>query len=90
MPIIAGVATAGAAILIGLVYLVTRSMRRPVVTGREAMIGATAEVFEDFAERGRVRFGGELWNACSSKPVRTGQHVRIVRVEGLLLWVEPI
>ncbi len=90
MPIIAGVATAGAAILIGLVYLVTRSMRRPVVTGREAMIGAAAEAYEDFAERGRVRFGGELWNACSSKPLRAGQQVRIVRVEGLLLWVEPV
>ncbi len=90
MPIIAGVATAGAAILIGLVYLVTRSMRRPVVTGSEGMIGATAEVFEDFAERGRVRLGGELWNACSSRPVRAGQQVRIVRVEGLLVWVEPI
>lgn len=90
LPIIAGVATAGGAILLGLVYLVTRSMRRPVVTGREGMVGATAEAFEDFTERGRVRFGGELWNARSAKPVHAGQQVRIVRVEGLLLWVEPV
>ncbi|MGB6451688.1 MAG: nodulation protein NfeD [Steroidobacteraceae bacterium] len=90
MPIIAGVATAGALILLGLVYLATRSMRRPVVTGREAMIGATAEAFEDFAEQGRVRLGGELWNARTTQPVRTGQRVRIVRMEGLQLWVEPV
>jgi membrane-bound serine protease (ClpP class) len=89
MPLIAGVATAGALILAGLVYLATRSLRRPVVTGSEAMVGATAEAFEDFAARGRVRFGGELWNAHTSQPLRAGQTVRIVRVEGLMLWVEP-
>ncbi|MGH8260782.1 MAG: NfeD family protein, partial [Steroidobacteraceae bacterium] len=89
LPVIAGVATAGGLILLGLVYLATRSLRRPVITGQEAMIGATAEAFEDFAERGRVRLGGELWNAHTSRPVRAGQSVRIVRMEGLQLWVEP-
>jgi len=88
-PVIAGVATAGALVIVGIVYLATHALRRPVVTGTQAMIGATAEAFEDFAGRGRVRFGGEIWNARSSVPLRAGQEVRIVRVEGLLLWVEP-
>ena len=88
-PVIAGVATAGGLVLVGLVYLATHSMRKPVVTGTQAMIGASAEAFEDFSERGRVRFGGELWNARTSAPLKTGQAVRIVRVEGLSLWVEP-
>jgi membrane-bound serine protease (ClpP class) len=90
VPVIAGVATAGALILLGLVFLGTRSLRRPVVTGREAMIGATAEAFEDFDEQGRVRLGGELWNARTSRPVRAGEPVRIVRMDGLMLWVEPV
>ncbi|HUN76882.1 MAG TPA: NfeD family protein, partial [Steroidobacteraceae bacterium] len=89
LPAIAGVATAGALILAGLVYLATRSLRRPVVTGSEAMVGAAAEAFEDFADRGRVRFGGELWNAHTSRPLHAGETVRIVRVDGLTLWVEP-
>jgi membrane-bound serine protease (ClpP class) len=89
LPVILGIATAGGVILAGIVYLTTHSMRRPVVTGREAMVGAAAEAFEDFAERGRVRLGGELWNAHTSAPLRAGQAVRIVRVEGLTLWVEP-
>ncbi len=89
LPVIAGVATAGGLILFGLIYLTTRSMRRPVVTGKEAMIGAVAEAIEDFEQRGRVRLGGELWNAYTSRPVRTGAAVRIVKVEGLQLWVEP-
>jgi membrane-bound serine protease (ClpP class) len=90
LPAIAGAATAGGLILFGLVYLATRSQRRPVVTGKEAMIGATAEAFEDFQEQGRVRLGGELWNAHTSRPVHAGQSVRIVRMEGLQLWVEPV
>jgi membrane-bound serine protease (ClpP class) len=89
LPVIAGVATAGGLMLLGLVYLATRSLRRPVVTGTQTMVGTLGEAFEDFGERGRVRYGGELWNARSSAPVRAGQPVRIVRVEGLLLWVEP-
>ena len=88
-PVIAGVATAGGLMLLGLVYLATRSLRRPVVTGTQTMVGTLGEAFEDFGERGRVRYGGELWNARTSAPVRAGQPVRIVRVEGLLLWVEP-
>lgn len=89
LPVIAGVATAGGLILIGLVYFATRARRRPVVTGKEAMLGASAEAFEDFEQRGRVRLGGELWNAYTSRPVRAGEAVRIVKVEGLQLWVEP-
>jgi membrane-bound serine protease (ClpP class) len=90
MPLIAGVAVAGGLILIGLVYVASHSLRKPVVTGTQAMIGALGEAFEDFNERGRVRFGAELWNARSSAPVTAGQPVRIVRVEGLFLWVEPV
>lgn len=89
IPVIAGIAIAGGLILLGLVFLLTRTMRRPVITGREALVGTLAEAFEDFSEQGRVRVGGELWNARSSQPVRAGQQVRIVRVEGLLLTVEP-
>jgi len=36
-----------------------------------------------------VRYGGELWNARSDVALRAGQGARIVRVEGLTLWVEP-
>jgi membrane-bound serine protease (ClpP class) len=53
------------------------------------MIGASAEVLEDFTGKGRVRYGGELWNARSAVALRAGQTTRIVRVEGLTLWVEP-
>jgi membrane-bound serine protease (ClpP class) len=89
-PLLAGVATAGGLAVLGIAYLANRSMRRPVVTGSQVMVGALAEVVEDFAGGGRVRYGGELWNARSSVPLRAGQAARIAKVEGLTLWVEPL
>jgi membrane-bound serine protease (ClpP class) len=64
-------------------------MRHPVVTGAQGMIGASAEVVADFIGKGRVRYGGELWNARSSSALREGEQARIVKVEGLTLWVDP-
>jgi len=89
IPVIAGVAMAGGLILFGLIYATTRAMHRPVVTGTQAMVGEVGEAFEDFTGRGRVRVGGEIWNACTSAPLRAGQAARILRVDGLTLWVEP-
>jgi len=32
---------------------------------------------------------GEIWNACSATPVREGQRVRVIKVQGMELTVEP-
>jgi len=53
------------------------------------MLGESAEVIADFTGKGRVRYGGELWNARSTAPLHAGESARIVRIEGLTLWVEP-
>jgi membrane-bound serine protease (ClpP class) len=87
--LIAGIATAGGLIIAGIVYLASRARGHPVATGTQAMIGASAEVLGDFTGKGRVRYGGELWNARSEAPLHAGDTARIVRVEGLTLWVEP-
>ena len=90
LPLIGGLATVGGLVILGIVYLATRAARSPVVTGTQAMLGAVVEAAEDFAVRGRVRHGGELWNACSPAPLKAGQAARVVKVEGLTLWVEPL
>jgi membrane-bound serine protease (ClpP class) len=88
-PLIAALATVGGLMIAGIVYLATRSMQRPVVTGTQGMIGASAEVVADFSGKGQVRYGGELWTARSRGALRAGEQARIVKVEGLTLWVEP-
>jgi membrane-bound serine protease (ClpP class) len=90
LPLIAGIATVGGLVVLAIAYLGARAQRRPVVTGERVMVGQSAEVVEDFKEHGQVRYAGELWNAHTLTPLRVGQQVRIVKVEGLGLWVEPI
>jgi membrane-bound serine protease (ClpP class) len=89
-PVIAGVATAGGLVVFAIAYVASRSIRKPVVTGTESMLGERAEVVEDFDRQGFVRVRGELWNAHTTVPLRAGQSVRIVKLEGLSLWVEPV
>ncbi|MBS0581375.1 MAG: nodulation protein NfeD [Proteobacteria bacterium] len=88
-PLIAAFATVGALVMVSIVFVATRSLRRPVATGVQGMLGAPAEVVGEFPGRGRVRYGGELWSARSEAVLHAGDMARIVRVEGLTLWIEP-
>lgn len=81
-----------AALCVILMRLVLRSRKWKTVTGREEMIGAQGVVVtpaSDGAE-GMIRVHGELWRAFSSKPLAEGKPVRVVRIDGLKLYVEPV
>jgi membrane-bound serine protease (ClpP class) len=41
-------------------------------------------------QEGKVFVHGELWNAISKDPIEKGAKVRVVKVENLVLEVEPI
>jgi len=90
LPVIAAVATVGGLAIAALAWLASRSLRRPVVTGVQTMVGSTAEAIETFMDKGKIRYGGEIWNALTSTAVSAGQIVRITRVDGLTVWVEPV
>ena len=88
VPIIAAAAAVSATLfLIGLGSAM-RARRLRISTGREAMIGASAVALEDFAERGNVRAFSENWLAQSPRPVRKGDKLRVIGIEGLVLNVE--
>ncbi len=89
-PLIFAIALVSAAVFIGLATLVARSLRRPVVSGREALIGGTAVATESFSGNGHVRAQGEVWQARSTAPLARGQKVRITALDGLILLVEPM
>jgi membrane-bound serine protease (ClpP class) len=86
--LIAGVTLASAAFLFFVIGMAVRNRRRPVVSGREFMIGAEAIALEDFEREGWARVQGETWRARSSAPVRQGQRLRVKSIEGLVLTVE--
>jgi membrane-bound ClpP family serine protease len=61
-----------------------------VTTGREALEGSTGVALSDLDPRGTVRARGETWSAESAgDPIPAGAPVRIVRVRGVNLVVEP-
>jgi len=78
-----------AAFFIFVVGMAIKARRRPVVSGREEMIGARGIVLDDFEQDGRIRVHSEVWNASSKVPLRKGQQVRVVAIDGLTLHVDP-
>jgi membrane-bound serine protease (ClpP class) len=66
---------------------IIRSMRRPVETGQEAMLGATVTVTRRMASEGQVRYFNELWSAVSEQKLAVGDRARIVGIDGMRLVV---
>jgi membrane-bound serine protease (ClpP class) len=87
--LIGGVAAASAGFLVFVLGALAKSRKRPVVTGREQLIGAAGEALEDFAAEGWARVRGEQWRVRSSGPVRRGQRLRVTGMKGLVLDVVP-
>ena len=88
-PLIAGVAVVSAAFFFAVAAMALKARQRPVVSGREEMIGAVGEALENFKEAGRVRVHSEEWQAQSNVALKRGQKVKVLALEGLLLQVEP-
>ncbi|HXM95957.1 MAG TPA: nodulation protein NfeD [Candidatus Dormibacteraeota bacterium] len=74
-----------------LMRLVLRSRKWKASTGREELIGAEGVVVSALraGAEGMIRIHGELWRAVSSQPAPEGASVRVTRVDGLKLYVEP-
>jgi len=70
---------------------VLRSRKWKTATGKEELIGSSGVVTSALqaGAEGMVRVHGELWRAESAQPVAEGKTVRVTRVEGLKLYVEP-
>jgi len=85
--LIGGIAAASAAFLIFVVGMLVRGRRRPVVTGREEMIGAGGVALEDFSGEGWARVHSENWRVRASESIRKGQRLRVKGIDGLVLDV---
>ena len=74
-----------------LMRLVIKSRKWKTATGREEMLGAEGVVTAALPAQGEgmIRVHGELWRASASAPLPEGALVRVTRVEGLKLFVEP-
>jgi membrane-bound serine protease (ClpP class) len=88
--VVIGTALASAALLLLALAALLRARRRPVVTGNDALIGASGEAVSWQGEAGRVRVQGEIWLACADAPLAAGARVKVLDRDGLVLRVQPI
>jgi membrane-bound serine protease (ClpP class) len=70
-------------------FLVFRSQVSRPTTGSAGLVGEVGVVKKALAPEGKVFVHGELWNATAHKPIEEGIRVRVVKVMGLVLEVEP-
>ena len=89
LPLIAALTLVSAAFVIGIAGMAAKARRRPVVSGAQRMIGASGEVIECTGREGWVEVDGERWKVRAAQPLRTGERVRVTRVDGLTLEVTP-
>jgi len=89
LPLIMTLAVATALLLVSIVGMALKSRKRPVVSGKEEMLGAEGWVLDDFSTEGRVRVHGEVWSAHTDQPLHRNQSVRVTGRDGLVLSVMP-
>jgi len=87
--LIGGVTVATAGFMFLVIGMLIRGRRRPVVSGREEMIGAVGEVLENFDGEGWARVHGERWRVRAARAMQAGEPVRVTGMQGLVLTVEP-
>jgi membrane-bound serine protease (ClpP class) len=87
--LIGGFAAASAGFFIFVVGMLVRGHKRPVVSGREQLIGIRGELLEDCEREGWARVHGETWRVRSSAPLKRGARVRVKSIDGLVLEVDP-
>jgi membrane-bound serine protease (ClpP class) len=87
--LIAGFAVATAVFLALVLGVLLKSRRKPVVSGREQLVGSSGEVLEDFAGEGWAHLHGETWRVRSAEPMKKGERVRVTAMQGLTLDVVP-
>lgn len=74
--------------LLGLLYAVGHSLRKPKVAANKAMVGRTAVVIELEPEL-LVKIDGEIWRARCENLLAEGQPVKVTAEQGLTLQVQP-
>ncbi len=82
-----------ALIAIFLMRLVLRSFRWKPTTGIEQLVGSVGQMMEPVESagaEGMVLVHGELWRAAAGESIAKGTRVRVSRIDGLTLTVEPL
>lgn len=87
--VITALAGTTAAFFMVVLAMAVQARRRPVVSGRDLLVGGQGQVIDWTGAAGRVRIEGEIWQARGRSDLPTGRRIRVTGVDGLTLRVEP-
>jgi membrane-bound serine protease (ClpP class) len=89
LAVIVGAALASALLLGVVLTLLVRARRRPKVSDTAALVGAPGQTLSGWTGQvGEVMVHGERWRARAAGLLRSGQPIRVVGRDGLILIVE--
>jgi membrane-bound serine protease (ClpP class) len=89
VPLVVGLALASAAVVVLGGGMALKARRRPVVSGREVLLGVPGKVLQVSNEEAWAEVLGERWKVTGDRPLAAGQHIRVIGVDGLTLRVRP-
>ncbi|MEW6038389.1 MAG: nodulation protein NfeD [Pseudomonadota bacterium] len=88
--VVAAFAVSSVAFFVFALGMIIKSRGRPVVSGREEIIGGVGVALEDFDHTGRIQIHSEIWFARTDTPLYKGQRARVIDMDGLTLLVTPV
>lgn len=77
-------------LLIIILRMAVTSHRKPIKAGVEEMIGQRGEVLKWSGNKGHVFVHGERWKAQAEEPLKKGQQVEVVSLDGLTIKVRSV
>jgi len=92
VPLVLALAAASAGVVLLGGGMAAKAHRRPVVSGRESLVGARGQVLEVAEDEAWAQVQGERWRVAASVPLVPGQRIRVLglqRLHGLILDVQP-
>ena len=84
-----GLAGISAALILAIGGFAARSRQRPVVSGREQLMGAIGTVTNVSPAGAWARVQGESWRVRGAGALQAGERVRVTSIDGLTLEVIP-
>jgi membrane-bound serine protease (ClpP class) len=93
-PLIGAIALVSSFGLMAIIGSAVKARQRPVVAGREELIGAKGRALSGFEHQenvygGNVLVHGESWSAVTGSPLSEGQAIVVTGIDGLTLKVRP-
>lgn len=90
LPLIFGLAASSAVVVVLGGGMALRARRRPVVSGREELVGADGVVLVRGDAGTWAQVHGERWSVTSPDLLQPGQRIRVVGMQGLTLQVRAV